>query len=226
MNNYYKIGSSIILALFSHLLFASSITDTYSTGDTLTTTTLNNIKSAVNDNDTNITTNSADISTNAADISDLQTNTSEVFLKTFDSSIHFQIPVLSSTAANTTVYVWLSNHSSTSCYAYLASSTNTWNVGSNSKSTLLIIPFYSQTYMTGRTSSGTFPNIIYTYTIVQRSAMNTDVSTEDYVDVSFYRNEASTSDTCNAGNIYVRGAIATYPGGTQYFVPVTDMVVN
>ena len=37
------------LSLMSNLVFAGSITDTYTTGDTLTTTTLNNIKSAVND---------------------------------------------------------------------------------------------------------------------------------------------------------------------------------
>jgi len=37
------------------IVSADSITDTYNTGDTLTTTTLDNIKSAVNDNDARIT---------------------------------------------------------------------------------------------------------------------------------------------------------------------------
>ena len=45
----------ITLALSSQFASAGSIGDTYTSGDTLTATTLNNIKSAVNDNDTNIT---------------------------------------------------------------------------------------------------------------------------------------------------------------------------
>lgn len=47
---------------------ADTITDTYATGNTLTAGTLNNIKSAVNGNDTNITGNTSNISNNAADI--------------------------------------------------------------------------------------------------------------------------------------------------------------
>ena len=42
----------IALAFNIQLVTAGSITDTYTSGDTLTTTTLDNIKTAVNDNDT------------------------------------------------------------------------------------------------------------------------------------------------------------------------------
>lgn len=45
------ISTVIALAFTSQLVTAGSITDTYTTGDTLTATMLNNIKTAVNDND-------------------------------------------------------------------------------------------------------------------------------------------------------------------------------
>jgi hypothetical protein len=45
----------IVLSLTSQFITAGPITDTYTTGDTLTAKKMNNIKSAVNDNDTNIT---------------------------------------------------------------------------------------------------------------------------------------------------------------------------
>jgi len=48
------IATSIVLAFSSQLVIAGSITDTYSVGDTLTTTTLDNIKTAVNDNDSRL----------------------------------------------------------------------------------------------------------------------------------------------------------------------------
>lgn len=44
--------TAIVMALSSQFVIAGSITDTYSTGDTLTSTQMNNIKTAVNDNDT------------------------------------------------------------------------------------------------------------------------------------------------------------------------------
>ena len=61
MKNFIKIAS--ITGLFSISMFAYSgeITDTYTAGDTLTATTLNNIKSAVNNNDINIGINSSEI---------------------------------------------------------------------------------------------------------------------------------------------------------------------
>ena len=49
---YSIISTTVIaLALSSQLVFAGEITDTYTAGDTLTATTLDNIKTAVNDND-------------------------------------------------------------------------------------------------------------------------------------------------------------------------------
>ena len=52
----YFIRNVVIIGLFSisQLAYPGSITDIYNTGDTLTATTLDNIKSAVNDNDSNI----------------------------------------------------------------------------------------------------------------------------------------------------------------------------
>lgn len=51
----------IALTINSQFATAGSITDTYTTGDTLTATTLNNIKDAVNDNDTNVGANTGAI---------------------------------------------------------------------------------------------------------------------------------------------------------------------
>ncbi len=47
-------ATGIVLALTNQLASAGSIADTYTAGDTLTVTTLDNIKSAVNDNDVRI----------------------------------------------------------------------------------------------------------------------------------------------------------------------------
>ncbi|MDH5612644.1 MAG: hypothetical protein OEY66_09350 [Gammaproteobacteria bacterium] len=55
------IAASVALTLISQTATAGSIADTYTTGDTLTATTLDNIKAAVNDNDTNITANTTAI---------------------------------------------------------------------------------------------------------------------------------------------------------------------
>ena len=54
MRNILKVTSVALLASISQLAYSAPITDTYTTGDTLTATTLGNIKSAVNDNDTRI----------------------------------------------------------------------------------------------------------------------------------------------------------------------------
>ena len=51
------LATFIALTLTCQLVAAGSITDTYSTGDTLTATKMDNIKAAVNDNDTRITNN-------------------------------------------------------------------------------------------------------------------------------------------------------------------------
>jgi parallel beta-helix repeat protein len=55
MKYFIKFVSLIGLFAISQLAYAAPITDTYTTGDTLTAGTLDNIKSAVNDNDTRIT---------------------------------------------------------------------------------------------------------------------------------------------------------------------------
>jgi hypothetical protein len=67
------ISALSIIGLFSiaQPALSDSITDTYTTGDTLTATTLNNIKSAVNGNDSKISTNAANISTNASSIENI-----------------------------------------------------------------------------------------------------------------------------------------------------------
>lgn len=59
----------IAITLASQFVTADSITDTYATGDTLTAAKMNNIKTAVNDNDGNISTNTVNIGINTSDIS-------------------------------------------------------------------------------------------------------------------------------------------------------------
>ena len=54
MNNWLKIVSIIGLTIITQTAYTAEITDTYNTGDTLTATTLNTIKNAVNDNNTRI----------------------------------------------------------------------------------------------------------------------------------------------------------------------------
>ena len=54
MKTTFLLALAISSAAYSQANFAGPINDNYTTGDTLTATTLNNIKSAVNDNDTTI----------------------------------------------------------------------------------------------------------------------------------------------------------------------------
>jgi hypothetical protein len=54
MKNLLKIVSIIGLTVIIQTAYLAAVTDTFTTGDTLTTAQLNNIKSAVNDNDTRI----------------------------------------------------------------------------------------------------------------------------------------------------------------------------
>ena len=55
MKNVAKIFFAVGLLSISQLAISGSITDTYNTGDTLTAQTLDNIKTAVNDNDSRVT---------------------------------------------------------------------------------------------------------------------------------------------------------------------------
>ena len=55
MKNLIRTVSIVGLLSISFVAYADSITDSYATGDTLDASTLNNIKSAVNDNDSRIT---------------------------------------------------------------------------------------------------------------------------------------------------------------------------
>lgn len=85
MKYFIKFVSIIGLLSFSQLAYSDSITDNYTTGDTLTAATLNNIKAAVNDNDTNVGTNATAISGNTAGIganaTAIGTNTSAIGTK-------------------------------------------------------------------------------------------------------------------------------------------------
>jgi hypothetical protein len=92
MNKSCLLILCITTGLYSQINFAESITDTYTTGDTLTATKLNNIKSAVNDNDVRITSSASNIATNASNIA---TNTSNIATNAGDiSSILSRFPVL------------------------------------------------------------------------------------------------------------------------------------
>ncbi len=61
MKTSYVLALGIAAGTYSPFNFAGSISDTYATGDTLNATTLNNIKSAVNDNNQQIVVNSSSI---------------------------------------------------------------------------------------------------------------------------------------------------------------------
>jgi hypothetical protein len=54
MKNLLKIVSIIGLSVITQTAYSAEVTDTFTTGDTLTAAKINNIKSAVNDNDTRI----------------------------------------------------------------------------------------------------------------------------------------------------------------------------
>ncbi len=180
---------------------------------------------AIGDNTTAIGDNGADITINRTDIDELQAANSYVS-KVFNASIRYQIPVLSNTAGITTVRVWVNNRTKTTC-TMTTTTTNavdSWHVGANTKSTFFIFPTYFDTSLAGVV--GGFPLTTTTTTIVEIFNMNVDVSSKDFVYLSLSRNETASSDTCNAGDVSVRGAMVTYPGGTQYFVPVQDMVVE
>jgi len=211
-------SAAITLALFTQQIIAGSIADTYTTGDTLTATMLDNIKNSVNDNDTRT-------STNETDIANLE-NTVNSIDGIFNSSITYRIPVLSTTSANTLVSIWLANISSIDCNIYIDERNSTWQIGANAKTNLILIPSYSTLFMPRRFSSGTFPNITTTTTIVAHTNLNANISTSDFVDVSLYRSETNTSDTCGVDAIQVKGAIVTYPGGSRYFVPAKEMVIH
>ena len=62
------IALAITLILTSQLVAAASITDTYTAGNPVTVTTMDNIKAAVNDNDTRVGDNTTAIGNNAASI--------------------------------------------------------------------------------------------------------------------------------------------------------------
>lgn len=64
------IAMAITLILTSQLVAAASITDVYTAGNPVTVTTMDNIKSAVNDNDTRVGDNATAIGDNATDIGD------------------------------------------------------------------------------------------------------------------------------------------------------------
>jgi len=75
MKQIVIISTAIALTFTSQLVAAAPITDNYADGNLLTATTMNNIKAAVNDNDTNVGTNATAIGNNATSIG---TNTGDI----------------------------------------------------------------------------------------------------------------------------------------------------
>lgn len=63
MKTTFLLALAISTVAYSQISFAGEVTDTFTTGSTLTATSLNNIKSAVNDNDTRIAANIATFDT-------------------------------------------------------------------------------------------------------------------------------------------------------------------
>ena len=85
MKQLLAVSILIVVAAYYQASFADSISDSFSDGDTLTADHMNNIKNAVNDNDTRITANANDIGANTANISSntdaISSITSQVVLK-------------------------------------------------------------------------------------------------------------------------------------------------
>ena len=71
MKHWLKIVSIIGLTVITQTAYPAAVTDTFTTGDTLTAKQLNNIKSAVNDNDTRIDSISSCTVTKNADIASI-----------------------------------------------------------------------------------------------------------------------------------------------------------
>jgi hypothetical protein len=71
MKNLLKIVSIIGLTVITQTAYSAAVTDTFTTGDTLTAAKINNIKSAVNDNDTRIDSISSCTVTKNADIASI-----------------------------------------------------------------------------------------------------------------------------------------------------------
>ncbi len=74
-----RIIITTLLALVSQITAAGPITDTYTTGDTLTATKMDNIKAAINDNDIRINTNATDIGILQSNKSAAESNQVDVF---------------------------------------------------------------------------------------------------------------------------------------------------
>lgn len=72
MQKVSKFASITVLFFLSQFAYSGSITDTFSTGDTLTANHLNNAKAAVNDNDSRITQNESDLAAMQSSIAQLQ----------------------------------------------------------------------------------------------------------------------------------------------------------
>ena len=62
MNTLLSITLGVVLVIYQHYALAGTVSDTFSTGDTLIADHLNNIKNAVNDNNDRVTSNSEVIS--------------------------------------------------------------------------------------------------------------------------------------------------------------------
>lgn len=68
MNSIIKIYSFTMLIAMSFAINAGQVSDTFTAGDTLTATKMVNIKTAVNDNDTNVSANTSNIGSNSTNI--------------------------------------------------------------------------------------------------------------------------------------------------------------
>jgi hypothetical protein len=121
MKNLLKIASIIGLTVITQTAYSAPVTDTFETGDTLTAEKLNNIKAAVNDNNTRISLTYA--------IGDIGPAGGFVFYVT-DDGLHGleAAPEDIGGNANATLVVW-------GCYDTLLSGMNETGVGSGAHNT-------------------------------------------------------------------------------------------
>jgi len=219
----------IALSLSSQLVTAGSITDTYATGDTLTATTLNNIKDAVNDNNTriinnissiginttNIDINSADITAHDARITDLENASpaiGRIALSVSDGTPTKTLADATSSSATSDVFPTPSDYvSGTVTIKALISgcggsnvsvSINKGGVNVGSNSLIFILPTF-QTVSIPLGAGFTFSVVEVTMTTTSLTDLNT---------ISLTRSGASASDLCSGG-LTVQGFIVEYPRG-------------
>ncbi len=230
MKQIATIATTIALTFTVQLATAAPITDTYTAGDPLTATTMNNIKSAVNDNDMRVGGNTGDIATNAINIgindsaitdhetriTDLESASPAVgriaLTSTVSGVVSDPLPDALTTTATSTMFTTPSDYVTgtitlkalisgcSGSNVQVSISSGGVNVGSNS---LFFIFPTSQTVFIPTSAFLSFEVVEVATTVSGFSDLN---------NISLARFGADALDTC-ATDLTVQGFIVEYPRG-------------